>query len=91
MTIKQWGDTIKADTERDTSNGVRRFKYKGRIRGNQVVLNWEEPRGGGIILGSMVMKLSANRQRLEGLTVYVRLDDGDVKPEPRFYVLKGNN
>ena len=90
MTIKQWGDVVTARTERNTSNGVRRFRYKGRIRANQVVLNWEEPRGGGVILGSMVMRLSANRQRLDGYSVYVRLDGGDVYPEPRFYVRKSD-
>ena len=90
MTIKQWGDVITAETQRETTNGVRRFRYKGRIHDHQLVLNWDEPGGGGASSGSMVMKLSANRQNLQGYSVYARIDGGDVFPEPRFYVLKRN-
>lgn len=91
MTVKQWGDVITATVERSTASGTREFHYRGKIRDHQIVLTWDEPLGGGSIFGSMVMSLSANRRRLEGLTVYKRLDSGTVVSVPRIYVRRQNN
>ena len=78
-----YGTKIKAEARR--KNGNRLFKYKGNIISGQLVLTWEEPEGMGYIMGAMVLRLTPDRQRLEGMTTYFDHDEGKVVSVEREY------
>ena len=50
-----------------------------------MVLTWEEARQAGYTMGAMVLKLTADGQKLKGKTVYVSQNLGNVVCPDRSY------
>ena len=85
LEVSQTGTRIRAKARRTTDGRVRDFKYNGKIIGGQVVLTWEEPKQAGYTIGAMVLKLTADGQKLEGKTMYVSHELGTVICADRSY------
>jgi hypothetical protein len=85
MEMSQIGDRIRAVVRRRVREGERVFSYEGRFQSGQIVLTWEELGGEGYITGAMVLHLSADRKKLDGLSVYYRHSEGKVVASYRLY------
>lgn len=83
ITISQLGTRIRATSERIRSG--RRFKYRGTFDSGILTLVFEEVGGEGYIVGATVVKLSSNRQVLEGQSTYYKHDTGTIVNIPRYY------
>lgn len=82
--IAQNGDKL-ACTASYGPHGERGFRYKGFMRGDQLVLTWEEVKLDGLNIGGMVLKLSANAKQLKGFTTYLHRDKGVVISDERTF------
>jgi hypothetical protein len=85
LEIEQHGSAIRAFVERKVSTGVRRFEYEGRFSSGQVVLFFEDQRGRGFIIGTMVLHLSGNLNRLTGKSTYYDHTKKEVVSAERMY------
>lgn len=81
LEIKQIGTRITAEAIREDG----RFKYKGRITGGQLILSWEKSKGAGYIEGAMVLRMTSDINKLEGMTVFVAQDEAHVVARERTY------
>ncbi|GMV27605.1 MAG: hypothetical protein AMXMBFR58_36360 [Phycisphaerae bacterium] len=86
MMIEQYGSFVKAKVDRATKNGKRVFEYEGRLTAGQLVLFFEDVSGRGYIVGTMVLSLSGDLNRLEGRSTYFDHSDHVVKSSARRYL-----
>lgn len=89
ITIQQFGTRIRATSER--INSGRKFKYKGTFDSGILTLVFEEVGGEGYIVGTTVVKLSSNRQILEGQSTYYKHDTGTIVNIPRYYIRENSS
>lgn len=85
LEIKQYGNRLVATVIRNGQNGERRFKYEGHIVSGQVILNFEEVKGEGYNVGSMVLYLKDSLKELVGKVTYFHHDQGEVVGHGRVY------
>ncbi len=83
--IKQKGSFIRARVERQVRNGLRHFEYEGRFTSGQLILFFEEPRGRGFIVGTMVLYLSGDLRKLTGKATFYHHTKGQVVANDRVY------
>ena len=80
--FSQFGENIRAKVTRNISRAgkpiKRVFNYEGKIRGGQILLTFNEPKGGHFITGNIVLKLSGNMEKLSGYTVYLQHDTNEI-------------
>jgi hypothetical protein len=75
---------IHAVIVRQVQDGARRrFEYEGRWSSEQLFLFFEEDRGRGFIVGTLVLHLSGNLDTLQGRSTYH--NKKEVVAEPRIY------
>jgi hypothetical protein len=70
MQIEQHGSFISATIDREVREGTRKFEHEGRLTSGQLVLFFEEVRGRGFIVGTVVLYLSGDLQTLTGKNTY---------------------
>jgi len=70
LQIEQHGSFVHATIERKADGGLRIFKYEGRFTSGQLVLFFEEEKGRGFIVGTVVLYLSGNLRTLVGRSTY---------------------
>lgn len=86
LEIEQHGNFIRATIVRNaTEGGTRNFEYEGRFTAGQLVLFYEDSRGRGYVVGTMVLHLSADLRTLRGRTTYHSHDENRVVSFPREY------
>lgn len=78
LEIRQFGTKILATVNRDEGSRVRTFRYRGQLVGHQFVLTWEDAGSPDQMVGTLLLHLSANLQKLDGYTCYYRLSEGRV-------------
>lgn len=87
--VKQSGERITFNSTRTTSRSgkplSRAFTYTGKVRDGQVLLSFEEPVSNGFVAGNLVLKVSGDLKRLDGCTVYLDRDTGNVVAHQIFY------
>lgn len=87
LQIRQYGDRLRATiTWSKAEHPSRVFNYIGKIVDNQLVFTWVEKESGGGNIGAFVFQLSADRQTLDGKTVYVKKDGTSVVSEDKMYI-----
>jgi hypothetical protein len=86
LTIKQSGNRIDATIERSNGATQRIFKYRGRLLGHQIVLQWEDVDSPEVVVGAMVLHLSQDLTKLSGQTVYFSQEKGKVVSAECIYV-----
>lgn len=86
LKIEQRGSFVRATIIRNaTEGGTRTFEYEGRFTSGQLVLFYEDSRGRGYIVGTVVLHLSADLKTLRGRTTYYSHDANTVVSFPREY------
>lgn len=70
MDVEQYGTFIRATIERTGKIGTRIFEYEGRLTSGQLVLFFEDVRGRGFIVGTVILYVSGNLQTLTGRNTY---------------------
>lgn len=86
LEIEQHGSFVRASIIRNTTEGgTRTFEYEGRFTSGQLVLFYEDSRGRGYIVGTMVLHLSADLKTLRGRTTYYSHDENTVVSFAREY------
>lgn len=83
ITISQFGTRIRATSARIRSG--RCFKYRGTFDSGILTLVFEEVGGEWYIVGTTVVKLSSNRQVLEGQSIYYKHNTETIVNIPRYY------
>ena len=84
LSFKQRGDTIRCEATY-YSSPERLFSYKGFVRGDQLVMTWEEKGLSAVNVGSMVVRLSGDGRRLIGYTTYLHRERGEVLSDQRIF------
>jgi hypothetical protein len=85
LEIEQCGGFVQAVVTRDVQGGQRVFEYEGRLASGQLLLFFEEPRGRGYIIGTMVLQLSGDLRTLIGRTTYYHHNRGEVVSNLRVF------
>ncbi len=85
LTIHQIGNKINAEVTRIVKNGERKFKYTGSIYGGQIVLEFFDEQGPGLIVGTMVLHIGSDLRTLRGASTYFHHDKGRVVSTFRTY------
>jgi hypothetical protein len=83
MTLEQYGSLVRATVVRTAK---RVFEYEGRLTSGQLVLFFEDPKGRGYIVGTMVLHLGSDLQTLVGRSTYFDHAEGIVVSKARRYV-----
>jgi len=82
LDIKQTGSVISGTLTRSTSTGgykiSRKFSFKGKLYGNQLMGTYEEKSNPRLVSGVIVLKLRTNRTFCYGKSLYLQHDIGDV-------------
>ena len=86
LRIRQSGTRIDATITRTKANVRRQFRYRGFLSGHDMVLTWEDIDSPEVVVGAMVLHLSADIKKLSGQSVYFRQNQGKVVSVPRIYV-----
>ncbi|MEO0545412.1 MAG: hypothetical protein AAF035_00550 [Pseudomonadota bacterium] len=76
--IRQVGNRISATAVRQVKAGERTFKYKGRMYGGQIILEFFDEEGPGLIVGTMVLHVGSDLKTLRGASTYFHHDKGRV-------------
>ena len=87
LKVSQRGSRIVALGERTELNHSRIYRYRGEIRGGDIVLTWEDEDAPDYMFGAMVLHLSTDRQRLSGSSTYYNDRKGKVVSTDRTYEL----
>ena len=86
LEIRQYGTRIKAVGRlRAAGNTLRIFNYEGSIASGQLVLNFEERKGQGYNVGSMILALSSDLNQLVGKTTYYHKTEARVVTKDKLY------
>lgn len=85
LKIKQTGNKISAEILRTVRNGERKFKYIGTMYGSQIVLEFFDEQGPGLIVGAMVLHIGSDLRTLRGASTYFHHDKGKVISSFRTY------
>ncbi|MFT3803923.1 MAG: nucleotide-binding protein [Burkholderiaceae bacterium] len=86
LVIEQHGIFVRASINRLSSKGgTRLFEYEGKFTSGQLVLFYEDTRGRGYIVGTMVLHLSEDLRTLIGRTTYFSHDESRVVSFQREY------
>lgn len=85
LKIKQTGNKIFAEVTRTVKNGQRKFKYTGTMYGSQIVLEFFDEQGPGLIVGTMVLHIGSDLRTLRGASTYFHHDKGKVVSSFRTY------
>lgn len=85
MEVEQHGSFIRATIERTGKSGTRVFEYEGRIASGQLVLFFEDVRGRGFIIGTVILYLSGNLQSLVGRNTYYHHTKKEVVTTERIF------
>lgn len=85
LEIEQFGSFIRATITRDVRDGMRVFEYEGRITAGQLVLVWEEQKGRGFIVGTMVLHILGDLRTMVGNSTYYHHTHNRVVSTPRTY------
>ncbi len=85
MEVEQHGSFIRATIERKGKSGTRIFEYEGRIASGQLVLFFEDVRGRGFIIGTVILYLSGNLQTLVGRNTYYHHTKKEVVTTERVF------
>lgn len=82
LDIKQTGSTITGILARSTSTGgdkiSRKFTFKGKLYGDQLIGTYEEKNNPRLVSGAIVLKLRTNRTFFYGRSLYLQHDAGEV-------------
>ena len=70
LEIEQHGMFVRATISRLAKDGSRVFEYEGRFTSGQLILFFEEEKGRGYIVGTMVLYLSGDLRTLAGRSTY---------------------
>lgn len=70
LEVQQRGSFVRGTVTTEVKEGVRVFEYEGRFTSGQVVLFFEEDRGRGFIVGTVVLYLSGDLRTLVGNSTY---------------------
>lgn len=87
LEIQQTGTRIKAKVIRQKQGDAREriFTYEGKFLSGQLLLFFEEPKGAGFIVGTMVLVLESNLDELQGKSTYYHHTLKRVVSENRLY------
>lgn len=85
LKIKQTGNKISAEVARIVRNGERKFRYTGTMYGSQIVLEFFDEQGPGLIVGTMVLHIGSDLRTLRGASTYFHHDKGKVVSTFRTY------
>ena len=85
MEIDQHGSLIHAVVDRKVRNGTRRFEYEGRFSSGQLVMFFQDQRGKGFIIGTMVLHLAGNLNTFVGRSTYYHHTRNEVVSTARMY------
>ncbi|MGC4068444.1 MAG: nucleotide-binding protein [Polyangiaceae bacterium] len=85
LEIEQRGGFVQAIVTRDVQDGQRVFEYEGRLASGQLLLFFEDLRGRGYIVGTMVLQLSGDLRTLSGRTTYYHHTLGEVVSNQRVF------
>jgi len=85
LSIEQRGSFVRATIVRKARAGDRIFEYEGRFTSGQLVLFFEDMKGRGYIVGTVVLHLSPDLRSLTGKSTYFHHAHGTVVSEARLY------
>jgi hypothetical protein len=89
MKIQQFGTNIKAELTRVSESHTRKFRYKGKIYGGQIILTWYEEQAAGFNIGSMFLVPSSDIRELKGKTTFYHHDTNEIISQDRKYTKTG--
>lgn len=85
LSIEQRGSFVRATVVREARDGPRVFDYEGRFTAGQLVLFFEDKKGRGYIVGTVVVHLSPDLRTLTGRSTYFAHSEGMVISSSRIY------
>jgi hypothetical protein len=85
MEVEQHGIFVRASIVRKVNEGVRTFDYEGRFSSGQLILFFEDKKGRGYIIGTVVLHLSPDLRSLVGRSTYFDHAEGKVVSRARLY------
>lgn len=86
LTIHQLGSFIQANIIYKTKDGERLLESEGRFSSGQLVLFFEDVKGRGYIVGTIVLHLASDLRSLKGQSLYYRHTKDAVISRERLYV-----
>jgi hypothetical protein len=85
MFVEQHGAFIRATIDREVRDGRRKFEYEGRLSSGQLVLFFEDVRGRGYIIGTLVLYLAGDLRSMVGRSTYYHHTKKTVVSTQRVY------
>lgn len=76
--IKQFGNKIRAKATRHVKSRIRTFHYRGTMYSGQIILEFYDAEGPGLIVGTTVLHIGSDLRTLRGASTYFHHDKGRV-------------
>ena len=85
LQIELYGAFVRASIKRNVKDGYRTFRYEGVLTSGQIVLFFEDEKGPGFVVGTMVLHLAGDLKSLVGRSTFYDHARGMVISRRRRY------